>query len=186
MFLIIGLGNPGKKYESTRHNFGHLMIERLAKKFTTDQEKFKANSSFPAEILRIRNNRPSVILAKSLSFMNNSGETVKKIQKFYSAKSEDLIIISDDANLEIGASRLRFGGNDGGHNGLKSIIDLIGEKFWRLRIGIGKSDKPLEKYVLEQFSKDEREYLPAIIDKVSDEMIRLLSAQKLINLTIRI
>lgn len=149
MKLIIGLGNYGKKYEKTRHNYGFSVIDEFAKR--NDFPDFKS-SLF--SLLSIKND---VILAKPQTYMNNSGKAVKAIADYYKINPEDIIIVHDDADIEIG--KIKEGENRGsaGHNGIKSIIELLGTKnFKRLRMGISNSfDLPLEDVVLKKFNKEE-------------------------------
>jgi len=191
MKLIVGLGNPGKKYENTRHNVGFLVmdkIQNLIRQLADKSQNFKLEKKFNAEIAKIQVGDKDAILAKPQTFMNLSGEAVQKLMQFYKIKPADIWVISDDLNLQLGQIRVRFGGSDGGHNGLKSIIEAIGEKFWRIRVGIGsnlkfKSEKlkinniiPAEKYVLENFNKEEKEIIDKVIDETADIVVRSISS----------
>jgi len=163
MYLIVGLGNPGNEYSKTRHNAGFWFVDALAKKLTVEK----------------------VILLKSKSFMNRSGIEVAKAKNFRKIENDNVIIVSDDVNLPVGRVRIRRGGEDGGHNGLKSVVEHIGDDFWRVRIGVGDPGvKPLESYVLEKISPDDRKTIASAIDKTADKLLELLSTQNFQNITI--
>jgi peptidyl-tRNA hydrolase, PTH1 family len=154
MKLVVGLGNPGLKYQKTRHNVGFMVIDQVLK-MIGQQAKF--DSKFNAEILVTNIKGEKVILAKPSTFMNLSGEAISKLMKYYDVHMEDLLIIVDDVNLETGRLRLRELGGHGGHNGLRNIIGLLhDESFKRVRIGIDQNNSiPLDQYVLGQFSKEQ-------------------------------
>jgi len=149
MKLIVGLGNYGKKYENTRHNYGFFVIDEFAKR--NDFPEFKSS------LLSLLSLKGDVIIAKPQTYMNNSGKAVKAIADYYKIDPEDIIVVHDDADIEIG--KIKEGENRGsaGHNGIKSIIELLGTKnFKRLRMGIDNSfDLPLEDVVLKKFNKEE-------------------------------
>ncbi len=151
MFLVIGLGNPGKQYKDTRHNLGFLTLDKLCDTWTT-KEKFKA------EISKIQIKDNEVVLAKPLTYMNLSGESVSKLISFY--KITDLIVVHDDMDLDIGILKISQNKNSGGHKGVQSIIDNLGNnKFTRIRIGIGKSENNTESFVLGTFAKKEEDLI---------------------------
>ncbi len=164
MKLIIGLGNPGDDYISTRHNLGFMALDHLASKWGVH---LSVQSKMKAEIAATMYRGETIILAKPQTFMNLSGRAVDKIIKYYKLSPDDIWVISDDLDLDFGTVRLRVGGSSGGHNGLKDIIEQIGEDFVRIRIGI-KNDKsgvvPTEKFVLERFSKAEQSKIESVID----------------------
>ncbi len=142
-FIIAGLGNPGSKYEMTRHNAGFLAIDLFAIKEGINLKKLK----FHSLICNVRISGKNCLVMKPQTFMNNSGEAVAEAAKFYKIPSENIIIISDDISLDVGKIRIRRKGSAGGHNGLKSIISCIGsEDFPRIKIGVGK--KPTAEYDL--------------------------------------
>ncbi|MCI8342346.1 MAG: aminoacyl-tRNA hydrolase [Firmicutes bacterium] len=154
MKLIAGLGNPGKKYENTKHNIGFMVVDLIAKKFDIDMSKIK-NKGFQGSGV-VANEK--AVLLKPVTYMNLSGESIKETMAFYKISMEDLIVIYDDISLPCGATRIRKKGSAGGHNGMKNIIQHLGsDSFTRVRVGIG--DKPsnwdLADYVLSGFSKDE-------------------------------
>ena len=154
MYLIVGLGNPGSKYEYTRHNAGFMVLDYIAKilKIKINVSKFK--SLFSAAKI----GKEDVILLKPQTFMNASGESVFECMQYYNISPERLIVIFDDVSLDIGTIRIRRSGSSGGHNGVKSIINLIGtDNFPRIKIGVGeKPDRwDLPSWVLSRFSESE-------------------------------
>ncbi len=156
MRIIVGLGNPTLKYSKTRHNVGFETIDVLSKKHKIKVKK----NQFKALIGEGFINDEKVILVKPMTYMNNSGEAVKEIVDYYKVNpNEDLIVISDDLNLDVGVLRLRSKGSAGGHNGLKSIIKCVGtESFDRVRIGVGKvpANRDVITHVLSRFGKEDR------------------------------
>jgi len=169
MKLIVGLGNPGLKYQKTRHNVGFMVIDEVLKSLG-QQAKF--DSKFNAEILLTSLNGKKVCLAKPSTFMNLSGEAISKLMGYYDIKIEDVLIIVDDVNLETGKLRLRELGGHGGHNGLRNIIGLLHtDTFKRIRIGVDNNTEiPLDQYVLSQFTQDQLITLQKTI-KTSVEII---------------
>ncbi len=160
-YLIVGLGNPGRKYSKTRHNCGFLILDQLA---DDAREKFK-KSKFQSEICDLVLERNSAILAKPQTFMNNSGLAVSELCRFYKIELSNFLVIYDDTDLPFGKIRLRPQGSAGGHNGMKSIISHLGTKdFARLRIGIGGeyAKENMADYVLSSFSKNENAKLDEI------------------------
>lgn len=164
MKLIIGLGNPGKEYENTRHNFGFMALDFLREKLgATD---FKLNKRCNAEVIKTG----EMILAKPQTFMNNSGEAATKLLSFFKLSADDLTVIHDDLDLDFGKIKAGMGRGSAGHNGVKSIIDrLATNNFNRIRLGIGRPPEhiPPEDFVLQNFSSNELEQLPEIFKKIS-------------------
>lgn len=154
MKLIIGLGNPGKKYEKTWHNLGFLAVENLQKEFSF--EKFKNNKKLQAEIAIGKIGYEKIILAKPQTLMNNSGIAVATLTKYYKIPLESIIVIHDDIDLPLGTIRIVRNSSAGGHNGVKSIIEkLKSPDFIRLKIGVKTSrlkKVPAPDYVLEKFN----------------------------------
>lgn len=169
MKLIVGLGNPGKEYEKTRHNIGFMALEVLSRQFTVDSH-WRLEKRLEAEVGRgyITTCCEDVILAKPQTFMNHSGDVVKKLTVHYRLSSNDLLIIHDDLDLPLGTIRLSHGSGSAGHKGVQSIIDALHTKdFWRLRIGIGTTPKSLalsvkklsfdaSEFVLKPFARAEQ------------------------------
>ncbi len=150
MKLLVGLGNPGKEYEQTRHNIGFMIIDYFLKEANW-QEKWNAL------ITETRINNEKVIIIKPLTYMNLSGNAVSLVCNFYKISSEDILVIQDDLDLPIGTFRLKTNSSDGGHNGIKSIIEKLGTKdFARLKIGISNNKSiDTKDYVLAKFNKEE-------------------------------
>ena len=163
MKLIVGLGNPGKEYERTRHNTGFMTIDALAKDLgvSINQAKFKGLYT------KTKIKGEDVILLKPTTFMNLSGESVGEVMRFFKIDKEDILIIYDDLDLETGRIRIRDKGSAGGHNGIKSIIAHVGgQDFKRIRIGIQKNPNiPVVDYVLGKFSSEEMTKMDAGIEK---------------------
>jgi len=166
--LIVGLGNPGSNYETTRHNIGFMVIEELIKKFNANK---LSSSSFKGELYKFQNH----FLLKPLTFMNLSGESIVAVKKFY--KIDEVVVIHDDLDLPFGTLRFKIGGGHGGHNGLKSTDEKIGRDYIRVRVGIGKPEHKTEvaSYVLSDFNKDEVSKLNDIIEHIVNSIEFLLS-----------
>ena len=160
-FIICGLGNPGTKYENTRHNCGFMVIDDLATKYSQDKKlkKLKFKSLTGEAVI----NGTKTLLMKPSTYMNLSGQAVTEAMRFYKLPPSKVLIICDDINLDIGIVRIRESGSDGGQNGLKNIIMLSGaDDFPRVRIGVGKKSHPnmqLSDWVLSPFLKSEKEPL---------------------------
>jgi PTH1 family peptidyl-tRNA hydrolase len=164
MFLIVGLGNPGKSYENTRHNIGFRFVEALAK--GQEFEAFK--NKFNAQISAGSVGDEKIILLKPQTFMNNSGAAVLEAANFYKIPISNILVVHDDMDLELGRVKIKCGGGAAGHNGIRSIDNIVGNAFWRLRLGIGRSDKlDGADFVLGQF-------LPAENEKVEDIFAKLI------------
>lgn len=167
MKLIVGLGNPGKKYEKTRHNMGFLAIDRLAEQAKIDIDK----EVFSALLGRGKIFNEDVILLKPQTYMNLSGFAVSQVLNYFKVNIEDLIVICDDMALEPGVIRLRVKGSSGGQKGLQNIIEQLGtEEFKRIRIGIGRPEFDNVDYVLSKPSEEEFE----LIDKALDDAVNAI------------
>jgi PTH1 family peptidyl-tRNA hydrolase len=166
--LIVGLGNPGKEYELTRHNVGFMVIDHFCSDNSININSREFNSFF----VKIKIGNEEVILCKPLTYMNNSGICVKSICDYYKIKINDILIVSDDLNVRTGAMRFRVSGSSGGQNGLKSIIDQLGsENFRRLRVGISKPENDsfaIHEYVMSRFKKEEQVFLKNAIHNASN------------------
>ena len=168
-FLLVGLGNPGKKYEETRHNIGFTFINSIAKKASINIDK----SKFSSLCARYESGENYFLLSKPQTFMNESGKAVREIKNYYKIPIDKTIIVFDDLDLNVGQIRIKRGGGSGGHNGIKSIIEeLSKDTFIRIRIGIGKPVKKtdVDQYVLSKFNQNEVSKIKEIID-ISDEII---------------
>ena len=171
MNIIIGLGNPGKKYDKTRHNMGFLVIDHLAERWSKfkspESIDFKEKKRLNALVEETTYQNEKIIVAKPTTFMNNSGLAVEKIKSYFKANTDELIVVHDDKDLSFGKIRIKKQGSDGGHNGIKSIIQELGTKnFTRVKIGIEQTNRKKETtdFVLDKFSKKEEKELPTILD----------------------
>ncbi|KKQ74476.1 MAG: Peptidyl-tRNA hydrolase [Berkelbacteria bacterium GW2011_GWB1_38_5] len=173
MKLIIGLGNPGKKYINSRHNTGFKIIEKTAEKRGV---VFRLEPHYKSRFAEMGDLENRIKLAMPQTFMNESGQAVKISKNYWKVDSEDIWVVHDDVDLALGTIRISLGGSSAGHKGIQSIIDNIGEAFWRVRVGVGKDEKiPTEEWVLMNFSKNDQENVDNIIDKVSDLVLDSLS-----------
>lgn len=177
MPIIVGLGNPGAVYEKTRHNVGFKIVDQLAKQLNLP---WKKKDSWKAQIAEgvFEGNR--ILLVKPQTFMNKSGESVQAIIKNTPFTPQDILVISDDADLPFGSTRLRSEGSSGGQKGLKSIIEAFPEdKIERLRFGIGRPNNehiPLDEWVLGKWSEEEEKELPVLIDQTINEILQHISS----------
>ena len=191
MKLIIGIGNPGEEYENTRHNVGFWIVGEILKQNGPSYAKASAGENFQfskklnAEMAKVKLNGKTVILARPQTFVNKSGEAVKKLKLFYKTKPEDIVVAHDDLDIEFGSFKLSFGKDSGGHRGVQSIIDhLKTNKFWRLRIGTAnrklvtarhqrtlKSKKEaVGQFVLSKFTPTEQTELRKVIKKTIEKL----------------
>lgn len=167
MKVIIGLGNPGTKYEGTRHNIGFEVIDYLSTTLNIPLSSSKFNAIYGSGNVQ----EEKVLLVKPSTYMNLSGEAVKPLMQFYKVDISDIIVIYDDLDLPVGKIRLRTKGSAGGHNGVKSIIQHLGtEQFNRLRIGIDRPPKGWEviNYVLGRFTEEEQQIMEETVKKASE------------------
>ena len=165
--LIIGLGNPGKPYEQTRHNIGFDVIDELANRWNAPLNQSKFNGMYAS----VHRPEGKVILLKPLTYMNLSGESVRPLMDYFDIEVEDIIVIYDDLDLETGKLRLRAKGSAGGHNGIKSLIQHLGtQEFNRIRVGVNRPPAGMKvaDYVLSKFSKDDQVVVKEAIDKSCD------------------
>ena len=169
MKLIVGLGNPGKKYENTRHNTGFAVIDRTLAKLNVELDKNKFN----ADYTMINRNGEKIYILKPLTYMNLSGEAVVPFMKYFNIDPEDLVVVHDDLDLPVGKIRLRQSGSCGGQNGMRNIIDLLSDSnIKRIRVGIGKDPLiPVVDYVLGKTKKEDLEVYNQALDKASDALI---------------
>jgi len=167
MILIVGLGNPGKEYENTRHNLGFKVIEELATRLGIPSFK----SKFQAFVADAKIDEHKIILMQPQTFMNNSGASVRQIMDWYRIKPENIILIYDDVDLEVGDLRIREKGGAGGHHGIESVIGHIkSTQFIRMRIGIGRDNynQDVSDYVLANIPEDQRELLTQAVIVAAD------------------
>lgn len=174
MRCIIGLGNPGHKYEQTRHNIGFWVIDRISERHNVPLRKRK----FDSEFARGRIRQHDIILLKPQTMMNNSGQAVDAVARFYDFDPSDLLIIYDDIALELGVLRLRRGGSAGGHRGMQNIIDRVGTPdIPRLRLGIASPPERMDArdYVLSPFPAGDRDIVEDLLLDAADAVQLLLS-----------
>ncbi|AIS58677.1 peptidyl-tRNA hydrolase [Listeria ivanovii subsp. londoniensis] len=166
MKLIAGLGNPGKKYERTRHNVGFMVVDELSFRHQTPWKKAKFNGM----VSEINVNGEKMLLVKPLTFMNASGECIRPLMDYYNIPMKDVLIIYDDLDLPVGKIRLRQKGSAGGHNGMKSIIQHVKtQEFNRIRVGVSRpSHGEVINYVLGDFPKSEQADIIETIQKSAD------------------
>ncbi|MDS0525308.1 aminoacyl-tRNA hydrolase [Clostridium sp. SHJSY1] len=163
MFLIVGLGNPGREYENTRHNIGFDAIDVIAKRYNIEVSRIKFKGVYGEGFI----GSEKVMLLKPTTYMNLSGESVREVMDFYKLSKEQVLVIYDDISLEVGRLRIREKGSAGGHNGIKSIISHLGtDVFSRIKIGVGQPDGNLVNHVLGNFSKEDRKYLDEVLSAV--------------------
>ena len=172
--LVVGLGNPGPQYAKTRHNVGFMVADVLAARIGVP---FKVHKKSGAEVATGRLGGRSVVLAKPRCYMNESGRQIGPLAKFYSIVPGDVIVIHDELDIDFGKVRLKLGGGEGGHNGLRSVANALGSKdFQRVRIGIGRPPgrKDPAAFVLEPFSSTERTEVPMLCELAADATEMLL------------
>ena len=167
-WLLVGLGNPGSKYESTRHNMGFLAVDGLARRkgFRFNKLRFRA---WTAEWMV---NGEKVLVMKPQTYMNLSGESVGEAARFYKIPADHVVVISDDISLPVGKLRIRTGGSAGGHNGLKNIIQHLGtDQFPRIKVGVGRKPHPdydMADWVLSRFQGEHKTVMEAAAEKAAD------------------
>ena len=167
MKILVGLGNPGTSYQWTRHNIGFQVVDRVAE----ENQISICHKRFKAELGKGRIRFKDVVLVKPLTFMNLSGEAVRKVVDFYKTGIEDLVVIHDDLDLAFGSLRIKRWGGDGGHQGIRSIIDSLGgNNFLRLKVGIGRPPPGMDPadYVLRPFNGTERHQLEEIVSRAAE------------------
>jgi len=166
MYIIVGLGNPGKEYEKTRHNSGFMVIDELAKYMGIEVNKKKFKAEIGEGIIK----GEKVILVKPQTYMNNSGESIIELVKYYKIDLDRLVVIYDDIDLDVGRIRIRKSGSAGTHNGMRSIVNYLDNTaFPRIRVGIGKNQVgDLVNHVLGKFKGDELEIISDSIIKASE------------------
>lgn len=162
MKLIVGLGNPGKEYENTRHNIGFMALDKLSQSLNINIDKNKFDGLYGEKII----NDEKILFLKPQKYMNLSGEVVRKYVDFFKIKVEDILIINDDLDLPLGKIKIKFQGSCGGHNGLRNIEQhLSTDKYKRIKIGISNNKLfDTKDYVLSKFNKEEHEILNKTID----------------------
>ena len=171
MQLFVGLGNPGQQYQMNRHNIGFMAVDEIANANSFSPWRSKFQGLFCEGCL----GKHKVIILKPSTFMNLSGQSVGEMARFYRINSQDITVFHDELDLTPGKCRFKFSGGHAGHNGLKSIHSHIGENYKRIRLGIGHPGQKdlVSKYVLENFSKKEQQWLEKLLKKIADEATHL-------------
>lgn len=175
-WLIVGLGNPGPEYEKTRHNIGQMVLDELAKEVGGS---FKKHSKASAVVVegRLGFGGPKVILMKSLGYMNTSGGPVSAVAKFYGIDPDHIIVVHDELDIPFDTIKVKIGGGEGGHNGLRDITKALGTKdYYRVRTGIGRPPGRMDTadFVLKPFSSTEAKDLPFLISNAADATMMLV------------
>jgi PTH1 family peptidyl-tRNA hydrolase len=170
MFVLVGLGNPGEKYALNRHNIGFMAVDSFAAAYHFSPFKMK----FSAAISEGTIGNYKVLLCKPLTYMNLSGQSIGDLIRFYKIPPAHVYVVHDDLDLEPGQIKMKIGGGNGGHNGLKSLDQHIGKEYWRVRLGIGHPGHSLYKdgvadYVLSNFSKQDEGWLISILRAITEE-----------------
>jgi peptidyl-tRNA hydrolase, PTH1 family len=175
IWLVVGLGNPGPGYQNNRHNIGQMVVDELAKKCGVGFRSHKSGSLI-AEYKMVGGSK--IVLAKSTSFMNLSGNPVSKLLQFYSLDATRLIVIHDELDLEYSDIRVKFDGGHAGHNGLRDISAKVGTGYHRVRFGIGRppGQLPVADFVLKDFSASERKELPSLIENACEKVAQLIES----------
>lgn len=174
--LIVGLGNPGPEYERTRHNIGHRVAGELASRMGAGFTRHKAGAVVATGRLGIGG--PRVVIAMSTDYMNTSGRPVSALCRFYGVEPADLVVVHDELDIPFDTLRVKRGGGEGGHNGLKSISASLGTKdYARVRVGIGRPPGRMDvaDFVLSPFTKEEQQLLPLHVDRAADAVEKLLT-----------
>lgn len=172
MYLVVGLGNPGGQYDNTRHNIGFEAIDSIAAKYKINVSRIKFKGVYGEGTI----GGEKAILLKPQTYMNNSGESVGEIARFYKISSDKIIVIYDDMSLDVGRIRIRVKGSAGGHNGIKSIIaHLSSEEFPRIKVGVGQPKGDWVSHVLGGFSSAEKEKLGKTLDVVTSSVEAIIS-----------
>ena len=173
--LVAGLGNPGREYEKTRHNLGFIVLEALARK---QGLSWKTQASFEAETSRWDRAGQTLVLAKPQTFMNESGRSVRKLADFYKVPVESVIVLYDDLNIDLGLVKISVTGSAGGHNGVSSLLEHVGDGFIRFRLGIGPRQPPqmeLKDFVLGKFTPEQQSIVETNLENHVSGLILLLN-----------
>lgn len=172
--LVVGLGNPGPSYERTRHNVGFTVVDALAGRIGA---RFSAHKKSNSDVVQARLGDRSVVIAKPRSYMNTSGGPVAGLARFFSVEPADVVVVHDELDVDFGLVRLKFGGGEGGHNGLRSISKSLSTKdYLRVRVGVGRPPGRMDPaaYVLKPFAAAERDELGVVVEEAADAVEILL------------
>jgi peptidyl-tRNA hydrolase, PTH1 family len=171
--LVIGLGNPGDRYQTTRHNIGFMVLDKIAGAYNIPVNKKKFNADYGKGVI----DRIDTILVKPMTFMNKSGFSVIQFVNFFKVSNKDVLVIHDDIDLEFGRIKIKEKGGDGGHKGVRSILDALGsDDFCRIRLGVGRSAHQIDvsDHVLGSFNTDEKMQINRLIDHARDAVVTIL------------
>lgn len=174
-FILVGLGNPGKTYEKTRHNFGFMALDVLATAYGTGE--WEEKQKFTSHIMEATINDQPCLLVKPQTYMNRSGEAIQKIITFFKVDPvAQLLVLCDDIDVDFGAYRLRLSGGPGTHNGLKSLVDTLGENFPRIRFGLGRQPEghDLAAWVLSKFSDEEMQKVDSLLKQLPSLILTVI------------
>ncbi|WP_341764037.1 aminoacyl-tRNA hydrolase [Candidatus Tisiphia endosymbiont of Beris chalybata] len=176
MILVVGLGNIGKEYQNTRHNAGFIAVDFLSHQYNLS---WNIKSKFQLELAQWLIDGHKISVAKPLTYMNLSGHSVQMVSSYYNIKAQDIFVLHDDIDLEVGRIKYKLGGGNGGHNGLKSLDQHIGNNYHRIRIGIGRPscNKNVADYVLAPFSQAESKIIASSIKIITDNFHFVLSKE---------
>ena len=176
MQLIVGLGNPGEKYQYTRHNIGYMAIENII----SAQQDYKIKKKFNSVIYETMLDKNRIILVKPETYMNNSGDAVYQIANFYKIDSKNIFILHDELDIPFGKIRIKSGGGNAGHNGLKSISNKINNNYIRVRLGIGHpgNKERVNSHVMGNFTGSEKEKLNQILNYLTNSMNEILNKKE--------
>jgi PTH1 family peptidyl-tRNA hydrolase len=175
--LILGLGNIGKEYKNTRHNVGFEILDAIADELGI---KFCENAKLHAEVAEINLDGQKLILAKPTTYMNKSGDALIALINAYKINKQNVWIVYDDASMQLGSIRVRAEGSSGGHNGIKSVIDVLGtQTFWRFKIGVDcpPENIPLEDWVLSKFTKEQKELLVRVVELTKETILNAVQTE---------
>ena len=176
MQLIVGLGNPGKKYQYTRHNIGYMAVENII----SAQQDYKIKNKFNSIIYEVIIDSNKIILVKPETYMNNSGDAVYQIANFYKINSKDIFVLHDELDIPFGKIRIKIGGGNAGHNGLKSITNKIDNNYIRVRLGIGHpgNKEMVNGHVMGNFSGSEKGNLNQILNYLTNNINEILNKKE--------
>ena len=178
VWLVIGLGNPGPEYAATRHNVGQMVVDELAKRYKVKWSAHKSRTEIAAFKIGVGDDAHSVIIAKSKSYMNETGGPTKALASFYKVEPDHIIALHDELDIPFAAIRTKIAGGDNGHNGLKSMTSAFGgPNYYRVRLGIGRpmGQQDPADFVLKAFSKEEQKSLGEFIDRGADVVESLIT-----------
>ncbi|WP_462137551.1 aminoacyl-tRNA hydrolase [Candidatus Mycalebacterium sp.] len=172
-FIIVGLGNPGLRYNRNRHNVGFMAVDKVAEKIGIEISKKDFGGSYGSGF----HGDLKLIMFKPETYMNNSGDPVRRIMNFHGIEKTNLVVVHDEVDLPVGHIQVKWGGGSAGHNGIKSVIESVGSEFARLRIGVGKSaiGRETADHVLENFSEEESGAIKDSIEKAADAACEIAS-----------